>query len=85
MKKNWIDRETCPDAQVSEATIMMDGTEHSGDECQQDRPTHGPGSASAGTLSCRSRVCADCKVILHWQPVYGGYYFACPGCGATSI
>jgi len=67
-------------------SIDMDGTTHgpdgSGADCEfsEDEATD-----EIETLSCGSR-CVSCGVgVVHWQPVYGGYFYKCDNCDKSGI
>ena len=62
-------------------TLMMDGCEHRvGDpNCCG---SHGEICTEAA-LAFQSNLATECGGILHYQPVYGGYYYECDRCGRT--
>ncbi|MHC4216129.1 MAG: hypothetical protein ACYSWP_22475, partial [Planctomycetota bacterium] len=68
--------------------INMDGSLHGPEDlpyhedvcCEIDEPIK---STSKTQMYCGAPC--KCGGIIHWQPIYGGYYFQCDGCETSGI
>lgn len=61
-----------PDDEAPFDPFTMDGSEH------ED-------NATTGCCDGFGKTCPKCGGFMHYQPVYGGYYYECEQCHETGL